>query len=126
MASVGELQVIENTKYVNFTLKAKFHYAILISDKSEAGSRPAASWNFAHHALSSSLACSELAGLRQVCNQTSLGPVCDQNSVMEFSLDQLRTGVRPGSNRFELSRRRDCDIAPTCSNQTTAGLSDKQ
>jgi len=35
---------------------------------------------------------------------TSLGPVCDQDSVMEFGLYQLRTGLWPGSSRFELSR----------------------
>jgi len=33
---------------------------------------------------------------------------------MEFGLDQLRTGVRPGSSRFELSRH--VEIARTCSN----------
>jgi len=45
---------------------------------------------------------------------TSLGPVSDQESVMEFGLDQLRTGLRQGSNRFELSRH--VEIARTCSN----------
>jgi len=40
-------------------LKAKFHYAILVADRSEAGRRPAAgSWNLAYHALSSSLVAS--------------------------------------------------------------------
>ena len=29
---------------------------------------------------------------------TSLGPVCDQDSVMKFGLDQLQTGLRPASN----------------------------
>jgi len=29
--------------------KAKFHYAILVADRSGAGRRPAASWNFAYH-----------------------------------------------------------------------------
>jgi len=33
---------------------------------------------------------------------------------MEFGLDQLRTGLRQGSSRFELSRR--VKIARTCSN----------
>jgi len=33
---------------------------------------------------------------------------------MEFGLDQLRTGLRPGSSRFELSRH--VEIALTCSN----------
>jgi len=30
-------------------VKAKFHYAILVADRSEAGRRPAASWNLAYH-----------------------------------------------------------------------------
>jgi len=34
---------------------------------------------------------------------------------MEFGLDQLRTGLRKGSSRFELSRRH-AKIARTCSN----------
>jgi len=29
--------------------KAKFHYAILVAERSEAGRRPAASWNLAYH-----------------------------------------------------------------------------
>ena len=33
---------------------------------------------------------------------------------MELGLDQLRTGLRPGSSRFELSRH--IEIARTCSN----------
>jgi len=33
---------------------------------------------------------------------------------MEFGLDQLRTGLRPGSSRFELSRH--VEIARTFSN----------
>jgi len=31
------------------SVKAKFHYAILVADRSEAGRRPAASWNLAYH-----------------------------------------------------------------------------
>ena len=31
------------------SLKAKFHYAILVADRSEAGRRPAVSWNLAYH-----------------------------------------------------------------------------
>ena len=42
----------------NVSLKAKFYYAILVADRSEASRRPAASWNLAYHALSSSLAAS--------------------------------------------------------------------
>jgi len=30
-------------------IKAKFHYAILVADRFEAGRRPAASWNLAYH-----------------------------------------------------------------------------
>jgi len=30
-------------------LRAKFHYAILVADRSEAGRRPATSWNLAYH-----------------------------------------------------------------------------
>jgi len=45
---------------------------------------------------------------------TSLEPICDQDSVIEFGLDQLRTGLRPRSSRFELPRR--VEIARTCSN----------
>ena len=33
---------------------------------------------------------------------------------MEFGLDQLRTGLRPGSSRFELSRH--VEVVLTCSN----------
>jgi len=31
------------------SLKAKFHYAILVADRSEDGRRHAASWNLAYH-----------------------------------------------------------------------------
>ena len=41
----------------------------------------------------------------------------DRDNVMEFGLDQLRTGLRPGSSRFELSRHDE--IARTCSNLVT-------
>ena len=54
---------------------------------------------------------SELA--RASRSATSLRPVCDHDNVMEFGLDQLRTGLRPGSNRFELSRH--AEIVRTCS-----------
>ena len=30
-------------------VKAKFHYAVLVADRSEAGRRPAVSWNLAYH-----------------------------------------------------------------------------
>jgi len=39
-------------------VKDKFHYTILVADRPEAGRRPAASWNLAYYALSSSLAAS--------------------------------------------------------------------
>jgi len=35
--------------YVLYFVKAKFHYAILVADRSEAGGRPASSWNLAYH-----------------------------------------------------------------------------
>ena len=48
------------------------------------GRRPAASWNLAYHALSSELA-------RGNRSATGLGPVCDQDSVVEF-------GFYPGAS----------------------------
>jgi len=60
-----------------------------------AGRRPASRCNLAYHH-------SDLA--RASRSATSPGPVCDQDSVMEFGVDQLRNGLRPGSSRFELSR----------------------
>jgi len=32
-----------------YSVKAKFHYAILVVDRSEAGRRPSASWNLTYH-----------------------------------------------------------------------------
>jgi len=63
-----------------------------------------------HHELAAA------TGLRPTSDlsATSFRPVCDQDSVMEFGSDQLRTGLRPGSSRFELSRH--VEIARTCSN----------
>ena len=88
-------------------VKAKFHYAILVADRSEAGRRPAASWNLAHHLAGQQRSSTS----QQVCDRSvtslSLRPVCNHDSVMEFGLDQLWTGLRPGSSRFELSRCRD-------------------
>jgi len=79
----------------SFCLKAKFHYAILVTDRFEAGRRPAVSWNLAY--------------LRPAADLSTINfePVCNQDSVMEFGLDQLRTW-------FELSRH--VQIARTCSN----------
>jgi len=42
-------------KLLLLVIKAKFHKAILVADRSEADGRPAASWNLAYHVLSSSL-----------------------------------------------------------------------
>jgi len=43
--------VIANRVYklMSTLVKAKFHYSILVTDSSEAGLRPAASWNLACH-----------------------------------------------------------------------------
>jgi len=78
----------------------------LVADRSEAGRRPAASWNLVYHLTRQQ---------RASRSATSLGPVCDQDSVMEFGLDHLRTGLRPGSSRFELMSRH-VEIDRTCSN----------
>ena len=74
------LKVMGLCRLIPFT--AKFHYAFLVADRSEPGRRPAASWNLTYHALSSSLVASW-----QVCDRsvTNLGPVCDQDSIMEFA-----------------------------------------
>jgi len=38
------------TTNYSHSIKAKFHYAIMVADRSEAaGRRPAASWNLAYH-----------------------------------------------------------------------------
>jgi len=60
--------VTDVTKATIGGIKSKFHYAILVAHRSEAGRRPAASWEFG---LSRTilLASSKLAGLRQVCDQ---------------------------------------------------------
>jgi len=54
------------------------------------GRRPAASWNLAYHALSSSLAASYRSA-------TSLGPVCDQDSVTEFGFNAVWWDLRLAS-----------------------------
>ena len=46
--AAGELNAL-------YLLKAKLHYALLVADRSDAGRTPAASWNLAYRALSSSL-----------------------------------------------------------------------
>jgi len=71
--------ILDNSRKPQATLhilKAKFHYAILVADRSEAGRRPA-----------SSLLASYIVLDRK--NYSSLpvcGQVCDQDSVMEFGL----------------------------------------
>jgi len=61
------------------SVKAKLHHAILVADRSEAGCRPVA--DLLARAGS-------LLVIRQIparCRSaTSLGPVCDQDGVMEF------------------------------------------
>jgi len=42
-------KVVGATSSEGVLVKAKFHYAILVTDRSEAGRRPAASWNLAYH-----------------------------------------------------------------------------
>ena len=54
------------------TVKAKFHYAILVADRFEAGRRPD----------SSLLVTGQIPA--RCRSATSFGPVCDQDSVMEF------------------------------------------
>jgi len=57
-AFANKLQFATTQSPQRRSVKAKFHYAILVADRSEAGRRPAASWHLAYHALSSSLAAS--------------------------------------------------------------------
>jgi len=47
--SVVSLSRTCTLRFYRATHKAKFHYAILIADGSEAGRRPTASWNLAYH-----------------------------------------------------------------------------
>jgi len=60
------------------------------------------------HVQSWSQSCSELEfGLSSSRSATGLRPasnLVDQDSVTEFGLDQLRTGLRPGSTRFDQVR----------------------
>jgi len=63
-----------NALFTVYLLQAKFHYAILVADRFEAGRRPATSWNLAYHLTS------ELAR----ASRTSFEHVCVQDSVMEF------------------------------------------
>jgi len=71
----------------NASLKAKFHYAILVADRSETGRRPVAD----RLARASSLLASQMIDqIPARCRSaTSFGPVCDRDSVMEFGLYQL-------------------------------------
>ena len=69
----------------------------LVADRFEAGRRPAAIWNLAY------VTASELA--RASRSATSLGPVCDQNSVMEFGFEPVCDQVRAGSSYLDMIRR---------------------
>ena len=47
--------VLQTAFFVSISsIKAKFHYAILVADRFEASRRPAASWNLAYHRASTS------------------------------------------------------------------------
>ena len=78
--------------------KSQIPLRYLVADNSEAGRRPAASWNLPYHYLASS----ELA--RASRSEISLGPVCDQDSVMEFGFEPVCDQVRPGSSYLDMSR----------------------
>jgi len=88
--------VTDNSKIsclsLDSSLKAKFNHAILVADRSEAGRRPAASWNL-----------HELASLRQVCDQPW---TC--HSVMEFGFEPVCDQVRA------CSKSRHVEIVRTC------------
>jgi len=61
---------------------SQIHYAILVTDRSKAGCRP----------VTDLLSCASSAiGQIPACcrSATSLGPVCDQDSIMEFGLNRL-------------------------------------
>ena len=60
------------------TVKAKFHYAILVAHRSEACRRPTARCGIWP------ITSSEIA--RASRSATSLGLVCDQDSVLEFGI----------------------------------------
>ena len=65
-------------------LEAKFHYAILVADRSEAGRRPVADM------LARASFMLVIGQIPARCRSaTSFGPVCDQDSVMEFGLCYL-------------------------------------
>ena len=61
-------------------IKAKFHYAILVADRSEAGRRPTIA------RASSLLVIGQIPA--RCRSATSLGPVCDQDSVMGFGFNE--------------------------------------
>jgi len=80
-------------------VRAKFHYAIMVADRPEAGRRPAASWNLAYHLARYA---SELAGLR---------PASNRSATRFDRFEQVRaiSTCRDSSNlvadRFEAGRR---------------------
>ena len=49
MHYIHRIEVLSYACFCEHSVKAKFHYAILVADRSEAGRRPAASWNLAYH-----------------------------------------------------------------------------
>jgi len=63
--------------------EGKFRYAILVADRSEAGRRPVADLL----ARASSLVIGQIPA--RCRSSTSFGPVCDQDSVMEFGFKCL-------------------------------------
>jgi len=66
------------------------------------GRRQVRGWSQTCSELEFGLSSSELA--RASRSATSFGPVCDQDSVIEFGLDQLRTGLQPGSSYLDMLR----------------------
>ena len=88
--------------------KGPFSDASILKGKSQIplrypGHRQVWSWSQTCSELEFGLSSSLLA--RASRSATSFGPICNQDSVMEFGLDQLRTSLRPGSQ-----------IARTCLN----------
>jgi len=69
---------------VSHIVKAKFHYAILVADRSEASRRLVADL------LARAGSLLVIGQISARCRSaTSLGPVCDQDSVMEFDFYAL-------------------------------------
>ena len=76
------LEALHNALYkllLTYLRKAKFHYVILFADRSEAGRRRVADLLARARLL---LVIGQIPA--RCMSATSLGPVCDQDSVMEF------------------------------------------